>query len=199
MARWRLNEPHYLLTKDPTKWEYHETDRTTGRQKRVQFTVPRYFHPEQPLDWNVTDGQSGYIAVSDGHNAHPGDYIFEGEPTPGMWCLDDEAREISSRYADKWVVPTGPLESGEMGWAMKLTDQFIAQSDKITGQLAEAAFKPVAGMEQFMATMAKFMEQQQEMVMALTAKHLGIEKVVDNLEPLSSSATDTRPRVTRRL
>jgi hypothetical protein len=35
------------------------------------------------------------------------------------------------------------------------------------------------------------MEQQQEMVMALTARHIGVEQVKDNLEPL--------PRVGRRL
>lgn len=196
MARWRLNEPHYLLTKDPTKWEYQETDRTNGRQKRVQFTVPRYFHPGDSADWNVRDGEDGFIAVSDGHNPGPRDYIFEGEPTPGMLPLDDEAREVSSRYADKWVMPTGLSEPGEMGWAMKLTDQFIQQSDKIANQISKVASNPAPGMEQFMTAMTKFMEQQQEMVMALTAKNLGVEQVKDNLGPLPKAEP---ARVARRL
>src|SRR6516164_1126450 len=96
MARWRLLEPHYLITVPCAKWEYMETDRTTGRQIRKQYDVPTYFHHEIEADW--TDKKEGGVFVSNGTNANPSDIIFKGEPTPGMLAIDDEAKAISSKY-----------------------------------------------------------------------------------------------------
>jgi hypothetical protein len=188
MARWRLTEPHYLLTTDPTKWEYHETDRTTGRQVRKQFDVPRYVHPNDPADWTERVGpDDGYVNVSNGNNAQPKDIIFKGEPTPAMICLDDEARAISGKYSDVWKAAENALMDGEYSWAMKMADKQIQQNEKISQRLAEAALQPVPGLDKFMDVMTKVMEQNQQLVMAMTAKQLGVEPVVDTLKPLSKA------------
>ena len=159
MARWKLTEPHYLKV-DGTKWEYSEVDRITGRPKRTQFPVPLY------LNLNFEDdirsfGQDGDIIVSDGNNAHPKDVIFLGPPTPSMLPLDDEAREISARYANVWKTPTedGPTYSQTL-------------HDDLIRQLAEASVNvkaaPAAeGMTEFMTTMAAMMKQQTEILAQL--------------------------------
>jgi hypothetical protein len=184
MARWRLIENHYIKTRDPTKWEYLETDRQTGRQKRTIFEVPRFIQHDDPADWTIRENGEGYVTVSDGHNADPRDIIFVGEPTPGMLALDDEARAVSKRHEHKWVQPNGLLENGEFGWASKLTDTFIQQQDVFRDQMAELATRPVPGMEQFMSVMTQVIKQQQDLMMQVMAKQQGVTPVVDNLEPL---------------
>ncbi len=185
MARWRLIEPHYLVTTDPTKWEYQETDRISGRPKRTTFEVPRYIHHEDPLDWTVRETPDyGYVVVSDGHNAEPRDIVFKGSPTPGMIPLDDEAKEISARFSDKWNTPTQGLADNEPNWAMKMADTFVQSAEKINMKMLEASQQPVPGMDQFMSVMTKMMEQQQTMFMTLMGKQMGLEPIVDNLEKL---------------
>lgn len=184
MARWRLNEPHYLKVKGVT-WEYQETDRATMRQVRKSFPVPQHFHPDIEVDWTEVNGKGmGMVVVSDGHNAHSTDVIFEGDPTPGMLPLDDEAREISARYKDKWKMPERLYEDAEGSYAGRMMDQYVESQGKVNMMLAEASSREVPGMSDFMKAMTDMMRQNQEIMMVLAGKAMGIKQEVDNLEPL---------------
>jgi hypothetical protein len=165
MARWKLTEPHYLKV-DGTKWEYNEIDRITGRPKRTQFDVPLYLNP------NYEDDLKGFgqgdvevalriIVVSDGNNAQPKDVIFFGSPTPGMLPLDDEAKEISARFAKVW---DAPAEDGP-SYAQRLEERFIDQMGKLQ-TAAQAAPQP-EGQASLMESMAAMMEQQTEILAQL--------------------------------
>jgi hypothetical protein len=124
MARWVLHEAHYLKVPG-TYWEQKETDRNTGRVKVKQYPVPLYLNPTDPVDWNykpeggghvTTGGNSfneGVIIVCHAGKGEPRDIIFEGDPTPGMEPIDDEAKEISAKF--KWSAPN--FSDDEMSFA----------------------------------------------------------------------------------
>jgi hypothetical protein len=61
-------------------------------------------------------------------------------------------------------------------------DSYVEQQQKINMKLAEVA--PAHGMSEFMQTMTAIMKQNQDILIAITAKNLGVEKTEDNLEPL---------------
>ena len=162
MARWRLLEPHYLMTEPGAKWEYTETDRTTGRQVRKQYDVPRYLHHESEADW--TDRQEQCVVVSDGKNANPRDIIFKGDPTPGMFPLDDEARAITAKFKGKWNLPDRIFDMNAGSYSTNLTDYFVQQQDKVNMQVAKMEEKRAQGLDKFMETMVA---QQAQMVKVL--------------------------------
>lgn len=200
MARWRLLEPHYLNVPG-TKWEYQETDRTTGRQVRKSFDVPTHYHPDIEADWTERDGLGmGFVAVSDGHNSKPSDVIFKGEPTPGMLPLDDEAKEISARYQEKWTTPGRLYDEAEGGYAQRMMDQFVESQGKVNMLLAEN--REIPGMSDFMQVMTNMMKQNQQILQILAekavAKELGITQEVDDLEPLPPVAEPPPRRVVGR-
>jgi hypothetical protein len=108
--RWRLIEPHYLNIRelpDGTKmeWEHKETDQQSGRMVRKLFPVPTLLDPKDKADHNY----SGEIIV-----AHQGDfnlqldYIFVGDPTPGMEPLNEAAQAITDKLRERW---DNPIES----------------------------------------------------------------------------------------
>ncbi len=121
MARWRLTNPHYLATTD-TEWEYKETDRTTGRQARKVYQVPRYLNPEDPSDHNYP----GEIIVSDGNGAQSKDIIFSGPPSAEMEPLDAAAEALSAEHAAKWKHPVNNFDINET-----LVNLFNQQGDAI--------------------------------------------------------------------
>lgn len=99
MARWKLIEAHYLNVPGTT-WEAKEVDRSTGRQVKKVFNVPLYLDPKDEADWNYRreqdpDLQDGGIIVCLAGKGRPRDIVFEGDPTPCMIPLDDEATKIS--------------------------------------------------------------------------------------------------------
>jgi hypothetical protein len=184
MARWRLIEPHYLGV-EGVKWEYQETDRMTGRQVRKSFPVPQHFHPDTEADWTERTGRDmGIVVVSDGHNAHKTDIVFKGDPTPGMLPLDDEATAISARFEKKWLTPNRVFEEAEGTYASRQMDQYVESQGKVNMMLAEASSRSVAGMPEFMAAMTKIMEQNQQIMITLAAREMGIKQEVDTEEPL---------------
>jgi hypothetical protein len=103
MARWRLTEPHYLnaVGSDQAEWEHKETNRTTGRQARLVYKVPRYLDPKDPADHN----QNGDIIVCHVGKGQPRDIVFDGPPTPSMEPLDDEATAITEAERPSWHDP----------------------------------------------------------------------------------------------
>lgn len=163
MARWRLAAPHYLSVPG-TKWEYQETDRTTGRPTRTQFAVPTLLDPSQASDWNYKYNQDeGEIIVCLDGKGEPKDIVFVGEPTPDMVPLDDEAKAISAKMALKWKHPietlTGPF-----------ADRLL---DDLQKQVAEVRSTPsstkIEGMEELLAAIVQMTKQNQALVESVLA------------------------------
>lgn len=100
MARWRLREAHYIFAQqfgEKTEWEYSETDRITGRERRKRFDVPLYC-------------DVGQIVCRPGSEIDDRDIIFEGPPTPGMDPLDDGAKAESKLHEKNWIHPIDSLD-----------------------------------------------------------------------------------------
>ncbi len=127
MARWRLDEPHYINACPPdleaVEWEYKETDRQTGRERRKRYQVPMYCEKET------------IVARQD--SAREGDFIYNGDPTPAMQPLDDEARQISEALSQTWVKPPD-FEFGQNNFNERLLDMLEKRfSAAAAGQPAE--------------------------------------------------------------
>ena len=99
MARWRLMKAHYLNVPG-TEWEHKETDRSTGKQARKIFEVPRLLNPDDMADHNYP----GEIIVAHSEDRrYRNDIIFVGPPTPEMEPIDEEAEAISEAESPKWA------------------------------------------------------------------------------------------------
>lgn len=168
MARWKLTQPHYLMVPG-TKWEYIETDRTTGRPVRKQFDVPLYLNPEYTSDWTHIVGrdlsgrpQAGDICVCHAGKGIEGDITFTGPPTPDMAPLDDEAKEISAAL----VVQEGFVDDmPQYGYAGRVLEN-------LGKQLSDAMVNgsPGAQMEKFLASQEKLNSQLVALIAAMTAQ-----------------------------
>lgn len=158
MARWKLMVNHYLKV-DGNRWEQAEIDRTTGKQVRRQYDVPRLFEILEPTDWTVRnpDG-SGDIVVTNGGTCEPRDVKFYGDPTPDMEPLDDEAKAISAKLAPKWKFAA--TDGDTRSYADRQMDQMHAQMAEIQA----AAVQPMGNALQMMAEM---MKQNQEILKLL--------------------------------
>ena len=160
MARWLLREDHYIharMGEDLIEWEYTETDRVTGRERRKRFPVPLYC----PSGWIICNPGS---EQSNDNGAH-GPVIFEGKPTPGMEPIDDEARAITKAEEHKWVHPIDSLPG--QGFTASLLGSLEAQLAKIAAQPGSA---PVAAsgvlkeeFEQLKNQMAELMAKNAEL------------------------------------
>lgn len=123
MARWKLTEAHYLFGYPPdleeVEWEYKETDRVTGRERRKRFKIPFYF-----------DAETTVCYVGQGL---PGDSIFEGSPTPAMVPLDDEAKRINALHSKDWIHPIESLPGQGFADALlsNLEKQLAALSNRM--------------------------------------------------------------------
>lgn len=130
MARWRLVQAHYLNGRPPdlesVEWEYKETDRMTGREKRKRFIVPYY-----------ADADS--IVCYEG-KGQPTDIIFSGDPTPDMDPLDDEARAISAKYKDRWINPIEAFDVDRGSYSQNLLENLERQ----VAELSANTPRPVA-------------------------------------------------------
>lgn len=163
MARWKLTAPHYLVV-DGVEWEYKEIDRTTGKEVRRRFQVPRLVDPNDPGDWTQKEyGLNGLVAdgvvnVSNGNNPGPGDIIFHGDPTPDMIPLDDEARAISDSFAGRW---NHPIESLSGTYADGLIDQFQIEMAKLQSTTKPAQ---IEGMSELLTAMGEMMKQNQALI-----------------------------------
>lgn len=169
MARWKLTAPHYLNV-EGTEWEYKEVDRTTGKEVRRRYSVPRLIHPDDPSDWTEKvfglNGQAvdGSVVVSDGNGASGSDIIFSGDPTPDMIPLDDAARAISEGFAGKWK---HPIDSLSGTFADGLVDRMQAEMSRLQSQ--QSAPK-IEGLQELLAAIGGMMKQNQEIIGALADK-----------------------------
>ena len=126
MARWRLRGPHYLNilepdTGEPTKWEYSETDRTSGKARRKTYDVPQLLDPKDPNACNYPEE----IIVCHKGLGEPRDIVFFGEPTPDMEPYDEEAERISASLQAKW---THPIETLPVNGGMNAQESAFMQS-----------------------------------------------------------------------
>lgn len=155
MARWKLMTAHYLNTPGE-EWEYQETDRQTGRPKRVKFPVPRLLDPKDPTCWTHRcgnrDNEDGEIVVCHEGRGETKDVIFIGDPTPDMVPLDDEAKEISAKFEARWAFKPEDMAGG---YSQSLVDKFQVE-------MAEVENKPieVAGLTELVASIGKLIEHQ---------------------------------------
>lgn len=165
MARWRLVASHYLNVPG-SEWEYKEVDRSTGRQKRTTFPVPQHLNPDEPSDWNYVYGKdSGEIIVAHAGKNEPKDIIFTGAPTPDMVPLDDEAKEISARFASVWK---HPIESLSGSYAEELLKDMGKEMDDLRGSQNKPA--AIEGMTELLTAMTTMMKQNQELISALALR-----------------------------
>lgn len=170
MARWRLAAAHYLNLVDPAIWEYKEVDRKTGRPKTRKFEVPTLLNPEDPADWNIVHernqfgvAEAGEIVVCyAGKGGDPRDIEFVGDPTPDMVPLDDEAKEISAKFAERWSHPIESL-SGTYGEA--LLDDLQAEAARVRAEQNKPA--QVEGMTELLTALSQMMQQNQEILATL--------------------------------
>jgi hypothetical protein len=110
MARYRLNSAHYInaLQWDgsPTEWEYTEQSLVNNRMVRRRFKVPMLLEPRD----NACHNYPGEIIVaSKPDERFPLDIIFEGDPTPDMIPLDEEARVRVQELSASWIHPIDSL------------------------------------------------------------------------------------------
>jgi hypothetical protein len=170
MARWKLVESHYLNCGD-TMWEYKETDRATGRERRKQLPVPRYLNIEDPGDWtwrdptSNRDNQNGEIIVCFPGKGQPGDLEFFGDPTPGMIPADDEAREISASFEAHWRYKP---EGSEVSYSQSMLDKFMAEKAELESKPATVE---VAGLSDLIASFATMASQNQALITAMAQTH----------------------------
>lgn len=189
MARWQLTEAHYLNVPD-NLWEQQITDRATGRPVRKQFKVPLHLDPNIEGDWNhkeqlgnnIIDGK---IIVCHAGKGDPKDIVFEGPPTPGMLPLDDEAKQISSKFS--WT-PTQGLDdrSQAESFQQQLLVKLSAQMDSV-----KAAQPEIPGMAELMKALAAMMSQQTAILGALAggkATLPGAEVVYDESQHVKDDA-----------
>lgn len=169
MARWKLTEPHYLSVPGE-EWERTAIDVRTGKTIRKKVKVPKHLDPRIEDDWNFRPPQNpmdGEIHVCWADKGLPHDIVFEGNPTPGMLPLDDEAKEISGRFDWK---PTQGIdeESQRAGFYALLGDKLIAQ---LTDLKATVAVQPqIHGVEKLLEAMAAMMLQNQQLMAMLAGK-----------------------------
>jgi len=171
MARWKLTEPHYLSV--PTeRWEHTTSDSRTGKPIRKMFRVPKHLDPRLEDDWNVRiNGMDGEIHVcyegKDDPRYPDRAIVFEGNPTPGMLPLDDEAKEISGQFS--WTPTQGiDEESQRHSFYAKLGDTLIDQMTEL--KVARETAPPGPDTEKFMETMLAMMAQNQQILAALAGK-----------------------------
>jgi hypothetical protein len=161
MARWKLEEAHYLFGHPPdleeVEWEYKETDRVNGRERRKRFKVPFYFEAET-------------IVCYEGKGQRD-DCVFEGTPTPAMQPLDDEAKEISAKYSGQWIHPIESL-SGQ-GFSASLLSGLERQLAELTSKMPAPTTVVESGVsreefENLQAQFAALMAQNAELQAAKT-------------------------------
>lgn len=103
MARWKINVGHYLHGHMPgeerNEWMREETNRDTGRVARKFMKVPVYIDPKDPSCCN-RDGDC--IVCHEGRGTDR-DIVFEGNPTPDMMPIDEEAVELSKKFAGDYT------------------------------------------------------------------------------------------------
>ncbi len=183
MARWKLTEPHYLSVPSE-RWEHTTTDSRTGKPVRKMYKVPKHLDPRLEDDWNYrpeNNNMDGEIIVCWEGKGLSRDIIFEGNPTPGMLPIDDEAKEVSGKFS--WTPTQGIDEDSQrQSFYSRLGDTLIEQMSEL--KVARELSPVNSGMEKFMETMLVMMQQNQQILAALAGKASVPNQVIDEEPPL---------------
>lgn len=160
MARWQLLEAHYIFAQqsgEKTEWEYRETDRITGRERRKRFEVPLYC----PVNSIVC--RPGSERPDDNGTAGP--ITYEGPPTPAMLALDDEAKAESAKHSKEWVHPIDSLEGNfsSKDLLSSLQKQFEAAASRTPAPAIVAEGVSKAEFEELKVQMAALMARNAEL------------------------------------
>ena len=169
MARWKLTEPHYLNVPS-SRWEHTAVDSRTGKPTRKMYKVPMHLDPRVADDWNFkypNNEMDGEIRVCWEGKGMPDDIVFEGDPTPGMLPIDDEAKAITAKF--NWTPTQGiDEESQRSGFFARLGDEMINQ---LTDLRAAAVQQQQAhGVDKVLEAMAAMMEQNRQLMQLLMGK-----------------------------
>ena len=162
MARWRLNDKHYIYV-EGTECEYVETDQETGKRARKIYEVPRFLDPKDPKDHNYP----GEIVVS--HLPNGRDYIFHGDPTPDMEPLDEEAKAISDKLRPRWREPFSELDMYFMS-EQNYSQSMLRMNERLLDNAARQAPQSLGGV-----TREDF-EKLQEQVAALLEQNAKLQE-----------------------
>lgn len=162
MARWSLRNPHYLNVPG-NEWLHEETDRETGRRNRKMYTVPQLLDPANPQDQNYP----GEVIVCHEGKGERKDIIFEGEPTPDMEALDDEAKAISASLMKKWEHPIDALPANGEDYGAALMKMFEKQITQLGG-IRPTALPEGISVEDF--------KKVQEQLAELAAQNIELQK-----------------------
>ena len=166
MARWKLINAHYLMTIDPAEWEYTETSRTTGKQVRKKFHIPRLLDPSDPGDWTNRwgnkDNAEGEVVVCLPDKGQPGDVEFLGDPTPDMSPIDDEAKEISASFAVRWSYKP----DSDQSYSQSLVDKFQVEMAELK---TKAPPLEIPGLADLVAAISQQTKATSEAIAALGA------------------------------
>jgi hypothetical protein len=171
MARWALKDKHYLNVPG-TEWEYKETDRDTGRQRRMVLGVPLYLDPKDSADWN--DRANEMIVVTNKYDpAHPHDHVFVGDPTPDMDPMDDEANAISQSFIDRgaWL---HPIDSLNMTYSQSILSNLEQQIVEAVKSSVKAAPVEVPNVSASAVTKKQF-DDLQNLVKQLTEQNASMQ------------------------
>jgi hypothetical protein len=167
MARWKLMTNHYLNVEEKVLWEQVEIDRSTGKQRRKQYVVPRFLDINDPGDWTSKLGaDNGEIIVHDGGTHQPGDLRFYGEPTPDMAPQDKEAEAISQRFAKQWRTSADRMISGKT-YQDELLEGMHDEMQSLRNKGGQA------DMSEVLKAMTEMMKQNQEMMTRIAGPAYG--------------------------
>lgn len=161
MARWKLMTAHYLKVPGE-EWEYQEQDRRTGRPNRVKMPVPRHLDPQDPScwtnKWGTKDDAEGEVIVCHEGKGEKTDHVFFGDPTPDMMPVDDEAREISAKFTERWSYKP---ETAPVSYSQSLVDKFQQEKAAIEAKPQQIEIPGLADLTTAMGAMVK---QNQELM-----------------------------------
>lgn len=186
MARWKLMNPHYLNildpdTGEPTKWEYSETDRQTGKARRKAFDVPQLLDPADP---SMQNREGDLVVCSEGKGI-PGDIVFFGSPTPDMEPMDEEAEAISESFKAKWAHPietlpaNGGMNEAESAFMKNMMEAFAKQVGAATPAVPNTSVT-------------------QEQYDSLKAQLDEMKSMMATMQPSSTLGADSKPVIERR-
>lgn len=190
MATWRLTGKHYLNVTipddpdNPIEWIYEETDTRSGRRIRKRYKVPLYMNPDEPSYYHV-NGEL-YVAKEGKVPPMKGALLFDGDPTPDMDPMDDEAEAISASCKAKWTAPMG--ETAFPGQGGNFGDKLLAQlSEQLAAVMANSPLPKAAVGGVGVITAEQFGELQRQLT-ELAESNAALQAQVASLSPAKRRA-----------
>lgn len=194
MARYRLNTGHYIHAlqwdQSQTEWEYTEQSLVNNRMVRRRFKVPMLLDPKDATCCNYP-GEC--IVTTKYDERFPLDIVFEGDPTPDMTPLDDEARARVEELSAKWI---HPIEALPGNFSQSLLDTLERQLSAVAARAPIPTANPVStnGVDNDrLLKLEKLVSDLASANIALQAKLAGEPAPVYSVEPGAPMVDDAEP------